>query len=343
MRIGAWGVLLGGVAALLLQTGAAAACGATAPPFYIVQEQAPTSTTAPLNTPLVVTLVPDTSGPVAESFNPTLTLMRGGSADSIELKSLGGLLTLTWVPVAPLDAETSYEAHFNPGYEGIPDTIWTFTTGTESTPPLSLEGALEVTLESGTDTVLQCPAGAQSKCGPDTAAGCKDVEIEVTKARVKIPRATGGFAARSGALWLTDDLPYDFSRETKSVPPPYQGKNVSLAQYADLDDANVVDVLITLPTEEVAYQPCFAFAASDGRGDEAFSEPLCLDQPIPPLADEGTGGSAATPGGLGNDIKKPPQTSEGCSMSHGQRARHAWLAALALLGLLRRNRDNPRT
>lgn len=331
MRTAAWGILAAGVLAGLMQTGAALACGATAPPFYVVTEQAPTSAAAPLNTPIVVTLGESADGPVVEGFNPSLTLTKAGSDIAIALKSLGGPPNLAWVPLESLEPETTYEAHFNPGYEGIPDTIWPFTTGKESTPALSLEGELEVTFEAGTETFYSCPTTLNT-CGTNDKADCTRQDVEVTKARVKLPRALDGFAKRSGVLWLTDDMPFDFSPGSKTAPPPYQGRNVSRVHYADLDGPSVVDVLITVPSQEEAYQPCFAFAASDARGDQATSAPLCVDLPAVPVVVE----NDADP--LANDIERSG-TSKGCSFG-AQRAscNNGWLAALALVALVRRRR-----
>ena len=327
-----------------LPCGAALACGATAPPFYVVERQAPTGEVTPLNTPLVVGLREDATQPPVESFNPSLTLTDARSKVSLELKSLGGLPTLAWVPVTPLDPETTYEAHFNPGYEGVPDTTWAFTTGTDSTPTLSLEGKLAVTFEPGTDTISECASGANFGCGACTSRGV----VKVTKARVKIPHASGGFPRRIGTLWLTDDLPYDFSPASKTGPQPYQGHNVSVAQYADLDDPAVSDVLITVPDEEVAYKPCFAFAASDARGDQATIEPLCLEQPRLPTSEAGSAGNGSDTGASGGPVTDPhggsadglqmpsSRTSEGCSFGAEPANGSAWLATLGLLALRRR-------
>jgi MYXO-CTERM domain-containing protein len=325
------------LAAGLAHGSTARACGATAPPFYVVERQAPTSAAAPLNTPLLVTLTEEPSGPADDGFAPTLTLTKAGSDLAVELKPLGGLPTLSWIPVAPLEPETTYEAHFNPGYEGIPDTIWPFTTGTESAPPLSLEGELHVTLESGVEAVDVCNP-CVNKCGNegDCAAACRVEFQNVTKARVTLPRAVNGFAQRTGALWLTDDKPYDFSEITKTLPEPYRGANVSVLTYADLDDPNITEVSITLPEAELAYKPCFAFEATDARSDRAAAAPLCLDAPFP-AANQAEPDPNQPGDGLANDIIKP-RTSSGCSVGHPTASGSAWLAALAVMGLTRKRR-----
>ena len=317
----------GALAAALLvgvtRSAVAFACGPSAPPYYIDDHHAPSGTGTPLNAPIVVTLREDPSGPVSDSFNPQLTLTKAGSDLAVELKALGGAPTLVWVPVEPLEPETAYQVHFNPGYEGIPDTSWPFTTGTEPAPALSLEGKLEVTFEPGTDTLYTCTG----VCG-----GCTSEVVGVTKARVKIPRAFDGFPRRFGSLWLTDDKPYDFSQASKTAAEPYQGRNVSVVEYADLDDPSVTDVLITVPHEELAYKPCFAFAASDARGDQATIEPLCLDAPVSPLVDENHDHPALT-----EDPKKSG-TSRGCSLGTNPSSDGAWLVLLAPLALLRGSR-----
>lgn len=342
MRTAALGVLACGVAARLLQSASVLACGASAPPFYVVKEQAPTSAAAPLNTPLIVTLIEDADGPVVESFNPTLTLTRGRADIGIELKALGAPPTLVWVPVEPLAPGTLYVAHFNPGYEGIPDSTWSFTTGTESTPPLSLEGELEVTLESAVEFVPTSPCIPGCGNAGDCAGAGTSEFVNVTKARVKIPRAVDGFAQRTGAVWLTDDKPYDFSPISKTGPLPYEGTNVSILSFADLDDPSVTEVLITLPEEQTPYEPCFAFAASDARGDRAISKPLCLDRPIMPVANEGDAVSdPATPDGLANDIQKPG-TSKGCNVGRPASGNGTWLGLVVPLAMIRgRRRRRP--
>ncbi|MES1188994.1 MAG: hypothetical protein ABUL60_34580 [Myxococcales bacterium] len=331
-------VLASGFATALLHGRSALACGASPTPYYVVEQEAPKGDTTPRNAPLVVELKADASGPVDTGFFPTLTLTRAGSDVAIELKSLGMVPPrLSWRASESLEPETAYEAHFNSGYEGIPDTIWTFTTGLDSAPPLSLEGQLEVAFEPGVDTVYTCPS--PNPCGNDTAASCTSQVVQVTKARVKIPRAIGGFPRRTGELWLTDDMPYDFSPDSKTAPEPYQGQNVSKVEYVDLDDPSVQDVLLTVPDPGVAYRPCFAFSASDGRGDQATIQPLCLEAPAVPVSNEG--GAGGSGGDSADDSQESrPRTSRGCNFRAGSGGTDssAWLASLSLLLLLRRRR-----
>jgi MYXO-CTERM domain-containing protein len=239
-----------------------------------------------------------------------------------------------WAPVAALEAETAYEAHLNRGYEGVPDTIWTFTTGTKSTPPLSLEGELEVTLEPGTDTILECPSDRKPACS--NSEGCTDRVVAVSKARVKIPRSIDGFPRRFGHLRLTNDVPFDFSPASKT-PSPDAGYDVSVEEYTNLDDPSVTEMQITVPDRAVAYRPCFAFSAVDERGDQATSKPLCLE-PIAPAANEGGAGAMPNPDD-GLAANKPPSaTSEGCSVGPTKPNGSVWLAALGLYALARRRR-----
>jgi len=314
----------------------AQACGASAPPFYVVQNQAPTTAGTPLNAPLVVTLVADPSGPTDANLSPRLTLTKSESDVALDLASFGGPTTLIWVPLQALEPETQYEAHFNPGYEGVPDTIWTFTTGNHATPALSLEGELSVTFEPGKDTVLSCPGGGIG-CGPDDAAACTSEMVDVTKARVKIPHAINGFVDRAGVLWLTDDTPYDFSPESKTTPPPYHGANVSSAEYVNLDDPDLREVLITVPEGEGPYRPCFAFAASDARGDKATVAPLCVDLPPKPQPVEDNGDPGFLDGAEHSPSSSPSsesRTSKGCSFGAQRTTPSPWLGALMLLALV---------
>jgi MYXO-CTERM domain-containing protein len=323
-----------GVATELLRGGAALACGASPIPYYVVAERAPSTAGTPLNAPVVVELKEDPSGPVLDTFNPSLTLTKARSDIAIELKSLGGRPTLVWVPVAALDAETEYEARLNLGYVGIPDATWTFTTGTKSTPPLSLEGELAVTLEPGSDTILECAGDRNLACG--ASEGCTDRVVAVTKARVKIPRAIAGFPPRFGNLRLTDGVPFDFSPASKT-PSPDGGYDVSVEEYANLDDPSVTEMQITVPDRAVAYRPCFAFSAVDERGDRATSKPLCLE-PIAPAANEGGAGAMPNPDD-GLAANKPPSgTSEGCSVGPAKPNGSVWLVALGSFALVRRRR-----
>jgi hypothetical protein len=59
-----------------------------------------------------------------------LTLLVRGTAEAIAVRAIGIAPHLVWVPEEPLEPGTSYEAHFNTGYEGRPDSIWEFTTET---------------------------------------------------------------------------------------------------------------------------------------------------------------------------------------------------------------------
>jgi hypothetical protein len=351
MRATLVAVVIGGVAAGLTQSELALACGEASPLYYEVNAKAPIGVGAPLNAPIVVKLSGspvDVSSPAVVN-TPSLTLTKAGAAAALDVKPVGFPAAPIWVPVALLEPTTSYEAHFNSGYAGVPDTTWPFTTGTESAPVFSLTGQLEVSLEPGTDMLLECI----TNCGfPCTNKG----EIKVTKARVKLPRASGGFAERSGTLWLTDDKPAEFFERSKTGPEPYRGNNVSLASYVNLEDPSVTELLVTVPSEALAYKPCFAFVASDARGDQASVEPLCLDATTVPIMNEGSAGSAGAPGnsaagastagaaatnpnsgdpGFAND-QKSSGTSSSCSFRRGPSSDSAWLVLLGLSPLLRR-------
>lgn len=339
MRSATLGIALLGLVAGLSHAGTAQACGASPEPVYVVDTAGPTSTDTPLNAPLFVYLREEPTASPGQALAPSLTLTIEGSDETMAVESRGYGPELVWVPVETLEPETTYEAHFNPGYEGVPDTIWTFTTGTETQTVLSLEGKLEVTLEGGTQTVWQCPQNA-CPCGcseAEMAAACTTVEVPVTNARVKLPRTVDGFSKRVGTVVLTDDQPYDFSIPTKGASEPYWGNNVSSSHYVDLDDADVTELLIPLPEGETAYRPCFAFAAGDARGDQAVQS-LCLDETFPAATDE----PAATPDpkgdGLANDQIKPKSTSEGCSLSRAPAGSGGWLALVGLLSALQRRR-----
>jgi len=254
------------------------ACGATPPPYYVVDQQAPSGTDTALNAPVVVTLKANPDGPIANALEPTLVLNQSGQQQALPVRALSGPPDLVWVPLSALAPNTRYEAHYSPGYEGIPETTWQFTTGESQTPALALEGALEVSLEAGLDPVSDCTKA--NECG----GGCIEKgQRSVTKARVKLPSSVGGFPKRRGELHVTDERAFDFAPVTKTRPDPNEGHLVSLSAYADLETDH--EILLTLPEEAAPYRPCFAFRATDARGDEALSVPLCLSQTFPAPAE----------------------------------------------------------
>jgi hypothetical protein len=91
---------------------------------------------------------------------------------------------------------------------------------------LSLTGKLQVTLEPGTDPIMDC-SNANDCGGGCLASGT----MTVTKARVKLPRVAGGFAKRSGRLLLTDDTPRYLSVDFDATPHA-----VNVGQIVDLED-----------------------------------------------------------------------------------------------------------
>ena len=307
-------------AALVLgRVAVAAACGASAPPYYIVDEAAPHGPDAPLNTPIVVTVKEGEDGPVVTELAPSLVLMMLGDEQALPLKPLLGAPTLAWVPLAPLAPNTTYEAHYNPGYEGIPDSVWQFTTGDSQTPPLALSGKLSVTLEEGIDTFYTAP----SRCG---SVPTDTEERRVTKARVKLPTISGGFPRRFGELHLTDERAYEFAEPSKTAADPNEGHLVSTSAYVSLDEEQ--QMLITLPEEEQPYRPCFAFRATDGRGDQVVAAPFCLDQPFPLPAEPEPEPTSAAPVVADDDL----HTSSACSFSV-PRAPRGSLFVIAVAGL----------
>ena len=344
MRTATLGIALLGLVAGLTRSGNARACGATPEPIYLVDTAGPTSTDAPLNTPLFVNLREDPTVEPEEDQgrSPTLILTVEGTDEALAVKTPGAGPEEVWIPVEPLEPETTYQVRYNVGYAGAPDTSWTFTTGTETRAALSLEGELEVTFEPGTQTLSQCPQGA-CPCGcsaEEQAAMCTETEVPVTNARVKLPRVIGGFSRRGGAVVLTDEKPYVL-RPAKDAEP--YSHAVQVSRQVDLDDPEVVDVLIPLPEAETAYHPCFVFLANDARRDEATVQ-LCLEESLP-----ATGGTNTTSGGSGNfpatpdngnDVVRSSETSKGCNVGNASPSRGAsgWLALLGLVSVAQRRR-----
>lgn len=309
-----------GSAMLLAHSAAALACGEADEPYYVVSEQLPSGDGVPLNAPLIVDLEESANGPAEPHLSPSLTLTVDGSDDALELKAVGREPHLVWVPTQPLAPNTNYEAHFNPGYEGLPDSIWNFTTGDETTPPIALEGELSATLERGIDPTFECP-----KCfGDCTQTGQRDV----THALVTLPRVKDGFVGYSGQLWLTDNTPYDFSEPTKGESGPNLGHVVSLEATVSFDDDGkpLLPVQMTLPEEDEAYRPCFALRVFDERGDTAIAESFCLAETFPRSSPDS------------NPVDDEPvltdhesSTSAGCSFGVASTSDSS--AAFALLGL----------
>lgn len=172
-------------AAVLARSASLLACGASDEPYYAVGEQLPIGEGVPLNAPLVVELAERANGPESH-LNPRLSLAVKGTDEALELAPLGSAPHLVWVPLQPLAPSTAYEARFNTGYEGAPDHTWQFTTGDALTSTVAIDGELQVTFEAGADPIKECG----NNCGTD----CKEVgKRAVTKARVRLPRASLGF------------------------------------------------------------------------------------------------------------------------------------------------------
>ena len=112
-----------------------------------------------------------------------------------------------------------------------------------------------------------------SPCGGDcTQSGTRGV----TQARVKLPELSGGFGSTlSAVLLLTDDSPGSFAPPSKAEPATEHVVSVELFAGARSE------LRVTLPVEAQPYEPCFALKVWDDRGDEVFSEPVCLDETFP--------------------------------------------------------------
>lgn len=320
------------------------ACGPLPPPYYVVDQQSPRGSEVPLNAPLQVSLQEheQAGDPGVLPLNPTLSLVRTGSDTPLDLSVVSYAPRLAWAPKTLLEPHTSYTASLTLGYEGVPATSWEFTTGGGMAESLSLDGELSVTLEGGTRPIEQC-----GPCGNDcTAQG----ERAAILARIKLPRARGGFAPRAAWVWLTDEKPYDFSRVDKGGPEPYHGSNVSIGSMVELGDDEAspggeAQILLEVPQEQTPYRPCFAMSASDARGDEVVAEPVCLG-PFPEAArpstgDAGAGAGAGAAGGPGapNDAgARESRTSSACSNGPSPVGAHhtATITALFLGWALRR-------
>jgi len=325
MKLAGW--LLGSTAlvALAAQSAPALACGASAPPYYVVASASPSGDDVPLNAPLLVELAESADGPVYEEMSPRLVLTIKGDDRALPVLAGGLAPHLVWVPSEPLLPNTISEAHYNPGYEGHPDRIWQFTTGDSVTPPVALEGALRASLEAGRDPILEC-----SDCG----ASCVEKEQRaVTKARLRLPVVKDGFEPRRGELWLTDDTAYDFALPDKDSAPSTEGHVVALVTSVafDAEGKPTGDVLVTLPEEDEPYRPCFALRVTDARGDQASAEPLCLTESFPAADTESDPPPVVT--------DREANTSSACAFGTKKSGHGSLLGALLCVGaaLLRRS------
>jgi hypothetical protein len=298
----------------------ASACGASSPPSYAVDELAPQGVGVPVNAPVQVTLrVEETESGFDASIGPSLVLTPTGSDLAVDLRPVGAAPGLTWVPLSSLEPQTSYTARFDSGNAGVAETSWEFTTGSAAREPLSLDGRLEISLEAGTMVVPEC-----GPCGNDCVDGD---EVAVVRARVKLPRARGGFAPRRAWLWLTDDRPYDFSEPSKGTPEPYRGTNVSLGTSVLLDDET--ETLVVVPEEDAAYRPCFALQASDARDDRAEAPSVCLDPFPAPDSPSSVGGEAGA-GATGAPSTPAARASSSCRFGVSPTGGHGAVILVAL-------------
>jgi hypothetical protein len=173
--------------------------------------------------------------------------------------------------------------------------------------------------------------------------------VNVTKARVKLPRLSGGVPGKFfGTLAVTSDQPVDFHRG-----PDLEDPLVSLEQVIEFIPGEVHQALVTLPSEDAPYTPCFALQVSDDRGNTVVAKSLCLDDTFPSTRSIGAGGEgngtagtgnngvAGSPAyqgqGLGDDTVKP-KTSSSCSFTQAPRG-SLWPLALAALLFNRRRRS----
>lgn len=342
-------------AGVLCRAEHAAACGPSAPPLYAVAARAPEGEQAPLNTPITVALsaVAGSEAVPGEPFEPTATLTDPSGAQlalarvasTWKADGAGQLQeVLGFVPPSQLAPSTTYRVVFESGLSDASGNFelgkasWTFSTGESLQPRFALQGPLVATIEPGTDAIVDCPGNCTC-----TQTGTQSV----TKARVKVPLARDGFGPRWGELWLTNERPFAFTTSMK--PPadaPYEGL-VQLSTLVPLDDAAQPEALLTVPSEYRAYRPCFSFRAADARGDQAFAEPICLDeldvpleepiveQPSEPEPDPGSPPAGAGAPSVGSS---PPERSSPTSSACGVTAARApqgasGALALTLLGL----------
>jgi hypothetical protein len=164
-----------------------------------------------------------------------------------------------------------------PGAEGPLMGRFTFQTGDDLTPPLTLAGPLRVRLETYDSDVITCET--HTSCGP---VGCKKTGTErALRARVTVPAARGGldFDGYRGIMYFTDNAPVTFSGEGEGRGAP--GGLIYGGHYLELRPGVETEVLTNVIDEHGPYTPCFSLNVWDPGGHAVQADPICLPPIVP--------------------------------------------------------------
>ncbi len=315
--------------ASILRSATGAACSE---PYYTydVGSFGPDSGQVELNAPLLLTTIenddewdPDRTG----ELDPKLELRVLGSDTPLEvLEPTHFGSTLSFIPTKALAPNTTYSV----SARLVADLVsavesekvsWQFTTGTAIREPMQLKGDWQVSFEHGRDEQFECTTEFGS-CGGD----CQPIgDVAVTKARITLPSAHGGFSNEylSATLAILPD------------EPAVDGALVVTG--VDIEGGKPSELMVTMPLlGGSSYKPCFQFEATDARNERAMSV-YCVDEAFPQPADN-RGPLKPKPQPMpepdpvnelaAEDDGALRRTSSGCSTSSGS---HGTGSALGLL------------
>jgi hypothetical protein len=204
------------ITALALQASAGAAC-VRQTTWSVVDSTTPSASSVdvPLNAPILVRFTASTYDPAMPGATPpgyseprAILTSSGGTArvplhqllleryDGQSPQGIGPKLS-AFVPDAALSPSTQYTVELGentelPAPNVNPPTTWTFTTGVAPQAPLYFEGSFSATFEPGTDPHMVCEIPLQTLCGGPACT--QQGNDDVTKARIILPAAVGGYA-----------------------------------------------------------------------------------------------------------------------------------------------------
>jgi len=107
-----------------------------------------------------------------------------------------------------------------------------------------------------------------NNCGTGCTA---NGSVRALRARVSIPAVEGGFAPEGYAawLWITNDQPHE-------LPDGRGGTLVNLGGIQRVERFGATDVLVSVPSEDQPYAPCFTLRVFDPAGHFVDAPPSCL-------------------------------------------------------------------
>jgi hypothetical protein len=243
---------------------------------------------------------------------------------------------LTFVPPEPLRPEARYQVSVGDSRgngEMYPPVTWDFLTGDEPRPPLTMTGALSVTLEPGMVPHYDCqPASGPSLCSIQQDCVQHGTD-NVINARLELPGASGGFSDEllQAKLELAE---YQGSAD----PQPFQTWALG-PKTAEKSEELVQQVPIRVPGQ--GYVPCFTYTLTDARLDTVQTS-WCAEQPfVPPAPSQPNAAQDPAPPD-DTDAASGSHQSQACSIAAPGAANgtgSVWLVTLAVFTIIRRRVD----